>query len=49
MSMAADELDRHESEMELDLYREYANLVHVFRYIVHTERRTYLEIGRAHV
>lgn len=40
--MAADDLARHEAEMELDLYREYANLVHLFRYIVHTERRTYL-------
>lgn len=40
--MAADELERHETEMELELYREYASLVHVYRYIVHTERRTYL-------
>ena len=37
--MSADELERYESEMELELYREYRDLVHLFSYIVHTERR----------
>jgi hypothetical protein len=40
--MSAEELERYESEMELELYREYRDLVHLFSYIVHTERRMYL-------
>jgi len=43
--MPADELERYESEMELELYREYRDLVHLFSYIVHTERRMYLANG----
>jgi hypothetical protein len=45
--MSADELERYESEMELELYREYRDLVHLFSYIVHTERRMYLANGVA--
>ena len=40
--MSAEELERFESELELELYREYRDLVHLFKYIVHTERRLYL-------
>jgi hypothetical protein len=43
--MSADELERYESELELELYREYRDLVHLFNYIVHTERRIYLSNG----
>ena len=37
-----DGLEQYEAALELDLYREYADLVHAYRYIVVTERRTYL-------
>ena len=40
--MSAEDLEKYESELELDLYREYRDAVHVFNYIVHTERRLYL-------
>lgn len=40
--MSAEDLERFESELELELYREYRDLVHLFKYIVHTERRLYL-------
>ena len=40
--MSAEELEKYETDLELGLYREYGDLVHAFRYIVHTERRTYL-------
>lgn len=40
--MSAEELEKYESELELDLYREYRDAVHVFNYIIHTERRLYL-------
>jgi len=40
--MSAEDLERYESELELELYREYRDLVHLFTYIVHTERRLYL-------
>ena len=35
-------VERYEADLELDLYREYADLVHAYRYIVVSERRTYL-------
>ncbi|CAB4344444.1 MAG: DUF2469 family protein [Actinobacteria bacterium] len=40
--MSAEELEHYESQLELDLYREYRDIVHVFKYMVHTERRLYL-------
>ncbi len=43
--MSAEDLERYESEMELELYREYRDLVHLFKYIVHTDRRLYLTNG----
>ena len=40
--MSAEDLERYESDMELALYREYRDVVHLFSYIVETERRFYL-------
>ena len=40
--MSGDELEDYESEMELQLYREYRDVVGLFRYVVETERRFYL-------
>ncbi len=40
--MSAEELDRYETEMELQLYKEYRDVVSMFSYIVETERRFYL-------
>lgn len=36
------ELENYESEAELALYREYREVVHLFRFAVETERRFYL-------
>ncbi len=40
--MSAEDLERYEIEMELALYREYRDVVRMFKYIVETERRFYL-------
>lgn len=40
--MSAEDLERYESEMELALYREYRDVVRIFKYVVETERRFYL-------
>lgn len=40
--MSAEDLERYEAEIELDLYREYRDVVGLFRYVVETERRFYL-------
>ena len=40
--MSAEELERKETELELNLYESYADLVHAYRYIIHTDRRMYL-------
>lgn len=40
--MSAEDLEKYETEMELQLYREYRDVVGMFRYIVETERRFYL-------
>jgi len=40
--MNADDLDNYESKLELDLYREYRDVVDIFKYAVETERRFYL-------
>ena len=39
---SADDLDAYESRLELDLYREYKDVVNIFTYAVETERRFYL-------
>ncbi|HEX2028240.1 MAG TPA: DUF2469 domain-containing protein [Nitriliruptorales bacterium] len=40
--MSADDLDAYENDLELALYREYRDVVRMFRYVVETERRFYL-------
>ena len=40
--MSADDLENYETELELDLYREYRDVVSLFSYVVETERRFYL-------
>ena len=40
--MSDEELEEFESDMELALYREYRDVVSMFRYAVETERRFYL-------
>ena len=40
--MSAEDLERYETEMELQLYREYRDIVGQFSYVVETERRFYL-------
>ena len=37
-----EELEQYESDMELALYREYRDVLGMFRYAVETERRFYL-------
>jgi len=41
-SMSAEDLEQYESELELQLYREYKDVVGIFTYAVETERRFYL-------
>ncbi len=40
--MSAEDLEKYETDMELQLYREYRDIVAQFTYIVETERRFYL-------
>ena len=40
--MSAEDLEKYETEMELQLYREYKDVVGLFGYVVETERRFYL-------
>ncbi|MGZ5367238.1 MAG: DUF2469 domain-containing protein [Aeromicrobium sp.] len=40
--MSSEDLERYESEMELSLYREYRDVVEIFKYVVETDRRFYL-------
>ena len=40
--MSAEDLEQYESELELQLYREYKDVVGIFTYAVETERRFYL-------
>ncbi|GAB3050480.1 DUF2469 domain-containing protein [Sediminivirga luteola] len=40
--MSVDDVEEYEAEMELQLYREYRDVVGLFRYVVETERRFYL-------
>lgn len=37
-----EDLERYESEVELKLYREYHDVLPMFKYVVETERRFYL-------
>ena len=40
--MSAEDLENYETEMELQLYREYRDVVGLFSFVVETERRFYL-------
>jgi hypothetical protein len=40
--MNPEELDAYETDLELSLYREYRDVVRLYRYVVETERRFYL-------
>jgi hypothetical protein len=40
--MGAEDLERYEAEMELQLYREYRDVLGLFTYVVETDRRFYL-------
>jgi len=40
--MSAEDLEKYETDMELQLYREYRDVVGLFTHVVETERRFYL-------
>ncbi len=40
--MSAEDLERYETDIELQLYREYRDVLPMFSYVVETERRFYL-------
>lgn len=40
--MSTEDLENYETEAELALYREYRDVVGLFRYVIETERRFYL-------
>ena len=40
--MSTDDLEAYEAKLELDLYREYKDVVNIFTYAVETARRFYL-------
>ncbi len=40
--MSAEDLERYETEIELQLFQEYKAVLPMFRYVVETERRFYL-------
>ena len=40
--MSAEDLEHYEAELELQLYREYRDVVGLFAFVVETDRRFYL-------
>jgi hypothetical protein len=40
--VSAEDLERYETEIELQLYKEYRDVLAMFAYVVETERRFYL-------
>jgi hypothetical protein len=40
--MSAEDLERYETEIELQLYQEYRAVLPMFKFVVETERRFYL-------
>ena len=40
--MSTEDLERYETDIELQLYREYRDVLQMFQYVVETERRFYL-------
>src|SRR5439155_16205124 len=41
-AMSAEDLERYETEIELQLYKEYNDVIKMFSFVVETERRFYL-------
>jgi hypothetical protein len=41
-AVSAEDLERYETEIELQLYKEYRDVLPMFAYVVETERRFYL-------
>jgi hypothetical protein len=42
ISMSEEDLEKYESDVELKIYREYRDVLPMFKYVVETERRFYL-------
>jgi hypothetical protein len=40
--MSSEEVERYEAEIELALYKEYRDVIPMFRFVVETDRRFYL-------
>jgi Protein of unknown function (DUF2469) len=40
--MSTEDLERYEADIELQLYKEYKDVIPMFSYVVETERRFYL-------
>lgn len=40
--MSSEDLERYEAESELALFREYRDVIGMFRFVVETDRRSYL-------
>ncbi|HEX9711585.1 MAG TPA: DUF2469 domain-containing protein [Actinomycetota bacterium] len=40
--MSVDDLEKYEAEVELALYREYRDVLSMFRYVIETDKRFYL-------
>ena len=40
--MSAEDLERYEADIELQLYHEYRDVLSMFQYVVETDRRFYL-------
>jgi hypothetical protein len=40
--VSAEDIERYETEIELQLYQEYRDVLPLFKYVVETERRFYL-------
>lgn len=40
--LSEEDLERYESDVELQIYREYHDVLPMFRYVIETERRFYL-------
>jgi len=43
--MSTEDVERYEAEIELQLYKEYHDVIKMFSYVVETERRFYLANG----
>lgn len=40
--MSSEDLERYEAELELALFHEYRDVIGMFRYVIDTDRRSYL-------